>query len=222
MSFPSLNSTCSLSENDGPTAKTDGQQSSSISRHMASKEQDSSHMESIPANEALIAIDDNNRNSWRPIDLDEREVLTQETDLSQGHLGSGGQSQSAWDDIPINKTGWGPEFYTEADIPGSPTEVNSPTRYEEFISTPQPQSTRECPSRARIPARKAQEIKNTDIKNGAQKNPEVGSTPEVNSSPAPTQNKFLDDDGDLLFPSIQQMWEMTESDNEEWRRAKMT
>lgn len=38
-------------------------------------------------------------------------------------------------------------------------------------------------------------------------------------SPAPPRNKFLEDNGDLIFPTLEELCGMTESDKEEWQRA---
>ncbi|KAH6883960.1 hypothetical protein B0T10DRAFT_463320 [Thelonectria olida] len=53
-----------------------------------------------------------------------------------------------------DSTGWGPEFFPKRKEPGSPTEMNSPTRYEEFALVPQMKALR-IPSRSTGPTRKS-------------------------------------------------------------------
>ncbi|KAH7000885.1 hypothetical protein EDB80DRAFT_685865 [Ilyonectria destructans] len=48
---------------------------------------------------------------------------------------------------------WGPEFFPNGEDPGTPTEMNSPTRYEDFASAPQPDPLRE-PSHGTSPTQK--------------------------------------------------------------------
>ncbi|KAH6872063.1 hypothetical protein B0T10DRAFT_567924 [Thelonectria olida] len=45
------------------------------------------------------------------------------------HQSPGGEHSS--------ETGWGPEFFPNCENPGTPTETNSPTCYEGFVSAPQ-------------------------------------------------------------------------------------
>lgn len=50
---------------------------------------------------------------------------------------------------------WGPEFFPKCENPGTPTEMNSPTRYEDFVSAPQPKPLHDPHHGARL-ARKRQ------------------------------------------------------------------
>ncbi|KAF5688505.1 hypothetical protein FGLOB1_14708 [Fusarium globosum] len=44
--------------------------------------------------------------------------------------------------------------------------------------------------------------------------------PVASSSSAPPRNRFLDNDGDLILPTVQELYEMTDSDKEEWQGAR--
>ncbi|KAI5455714.1 hypothetical protein BGZ63DRAFT_136353 [Mariannaea sp. PMI_226] len=50
-------------------------------------------------------------------------------------------------------TGWGPEFFLNCKNPGTPTEMNSPTRYERFVSAP-PSEPLQSPRHDTSPTRK--------------------------------------------------------------------
>jgi hypothetical protein len=52
-----------------------------------------------------------------------------------------------------------------------------------------------------------------------QDNDVVKLVPETSSSSMPSRNKFLDSDGDLILPTVQELCGMTDSDKEEWQRA---
>jgi hypothetical protein len=162
MSFSNPSTTRPLSKNNVPPVGTKGrEQGSSAFKHIPAEEQDPSRPGNIHTNPISIAADSGDRTGQHPVKLFARETLTEDIDHAQCHRGTGDQSQFTWEDV--NGTGWGPEFYPEREIPGSPTELNSPTRYEVYTSPLEFQATHRRSSRARTLTRKAQEIKNMEL-----------------------------------------------------------
>ncbi|KAF4468500.1 hypothetical protein FALBO_4617 [Fusarium albosuccineum] len=147
------------------------------------------------------------------------------------------QSLSYWD--YANGAGKGPELYPEDETFGDPVESNSSSRDDVHASPFQSQTTHRQSARDRTRTRKAREMDEKKLlmrgvrgssnkveKKWARKSGRLqrvdsvaNVVQEVLSSPAPGVNKFLDNDGGLLFPTIREFLEMTESDNEEWQRA---
>ncbi|KAM5361113.1 hypothetical protein ACJZ2D_013324 [Fusarium nematophilum] len=201
MSFPDLSNIPPLSNNNGPPVGTEGT--------------GPSRPKNVLTNPISTSVEDGDY-----------------TGHTQRHQGIGDQSQSTWEHV--NRTGWDPKFYPEGETPCSPTELNSPTRYEVYTSPLQSQSTHRRSARARIPTRKAQEMEEMELSMGKvrgsshkiqkksakrSKRPRKGDgitnvVPETGSSPAPPRNKFLND-GDLIFPTLQELCGMMESDREE-------
>ncbi|KAH6884990.1 hypothetical protein B0T10DRAFT_462683 [Thelonectria olida] len=75
---------------------------------------------------------------------------------SRGHIvrvGDYAYHQQSPRGEPQSSTGWGPEFFPNSEDPGTPTEMNSPTRYEVFASVPQSEPLRGL-SRSPGPTRK--------------------------------------------------------------------
>ncbi|KAF4446549.1 hypothetical protein F53441_9823 [Fusarium austroafricanum] len=218
MPFPDLSTLKPLPKSNGRPVGTKGkEQGSSTFKHMPTREHGPSCPGNIPTNPVSTAVD-----------------VEDCTDHAQSHRGTGDQSED------VNKTGLDPEFYPEGEITGSPTESNSPTRYEVYTSPREfPPSLRRS-FRARKLTRKAQEIEDMVLptrkvrgsSHKIQKKPSKRSKQlrqendvaklvlEASSSFAPSRNRFVDSDGDLIFPTIQQFYEMKDSDKEEWQWAR--
>ncbi|KAF5965392.1 hypothetical protein FCOIX_12989 [Fusarium coicis] len=219
MSFPNLRTIHPLSKNNDPPVRTkEKEKGSSTLKHMPTEEQDPPRPGNIPTNLTTIVVDGGDH-----------------TDHTPRHRETGDQSQ--WSCEDVNGTVWDPEFYPEGEIARSPTELNSPTRYEVYTSPLEFPSTHRRSSRRRIPTRKAQEIRDTELstrivrgsshkiqkkpprrsKTLRQDNDVAKLVPVASSSSAPSRNRFLDNDGDLILPSVQELYEMTDSDKEEWQ-----
>ncbi|KAF4455624.1 hypothetical protein F53441_2093 [Fusarium austroafricanum] len=193
MPFADLSTLQPLPKDNGLPVGTKGKEQNSTFEHIPTEEHDPSRSGNIPTNLASTAVDVENC-----------------TDHAQSHRGIGDQSQLTREDV--NKTGWDPEFYPEGEIPGSPTELNSPTRYEVYNSREFP-PFRKRSSRTRKLTRKAQEIEDMD-------NDIAKPILDASSASMPSRNRFIDNDGDLILPTIEQFYEMTNSDKEEWQQAR--
>ncbi|KAL6406397.1 hypothetical protein AUP68_09191 [Ilyonectria robusta] len=137
------------------------------------------------------------------------------------------------------ETEWGPEFFPEGETPGTPTVMNSPTRYERFVSILQSGPPQEGSGHASSPTWKPRERKSTgkpstwpressyriQKKQGKKsRKPQqdhhvAGPAIETTFSPGLCPNKYLDSDGDLILPTVDELCGMTDSDQEEWQRA---
>jgi hypothetical protein len=158
MSFSAPSTIRTRSKNNVPPVGVGGrEQSSSAFKHIPAEERNPSRPGNIHINLISSAADSVDRTGHHPVKLFARETLTEDIDHAQCHRGTGDQTQFTREDV--NGTGWGPEFYPECEIPGSPTELNSPTRYEVYTSPLEFQATHRRSSRARTPTRKAREIK---------------------------------------------------------------
>ncbi|KAF5967566.1 hypothetical protein FBULB1_11151 [Fusarium bulbicola] len=209
MSFPNLRIIHPLSKKNGPPVGTKNKKQGSLTlNHMPTEEQDPPHPGNIPTNLTTIAVDGGDR-----------------TDHTQRHRETGDQSQ--WSCEDVNGTVWDPEFYPEGEIAGSPTELNSPTRYEVYTSHLEFPSTHRRSSRARNPTKKAEEIKDTELSTRKStiltlvQDNDAKLVPVASSSSAPSRNRFLDSDDDLILPAVQELYEMTDSDKEEWQGARV-
>lgn len=162
MSSPILRNIPHLTKDNGPPNGTEGrEQGFSTFNHMSTDEQIPPCPKKIPINPSSTKIGNRGYTGKHLIGLCARDGLTRAIDHNGRRQGTGAPSQLNWGDV--HPTGWGPEFYPEGETPGSPTEINSPTRY--LIGAPphKSQSSRRQSTRVRIPTWKAQEIKDMEL-----------------------------------------------------------
>ncbi|KAK3939234.1 hypothetical protein QBC46DRAFT_152618 [Diplogelasinospora grovesii] len=86
--------------------------------------------------------------------------------------------------------------------PECPTRENSPTRYKQYMRD---SSCQDRPSRAK--------------RGKSPTGSGSGRSEHGTSYLKVSQNKYLDSDGDMIFPSLKEVFDMTAEDDEEYQRA---
>ncbi|KAH8659456.1 hypothetical protein BGZ61DRAFT_485901 [Ilyonectria robusta] len=137
------------------------------------------------------------------------------------------------------ETEWGPEFFPEGETPGTSTVTNSLISYERYLSSLQPgfpqgqsghvssatwkpregKSTKKSSKWSRGSSYKIQRKQGKRSRKPKQDHHVAGPAVEPPCSPRLYPNKYLDSDGDLMFPTVNELCGMTGADQEEWQRA---
>ncbi|KAH6883478.1 hypothetical protein B0T10DRAFT_580419 [Thelonectria olida] len=221
MSFPTLGHGLYLSDEYKPLVRSEGEETADPTP------------ECIPLGECCTSHSKNVSIDPYPVGSDDGHHTAHIVDSQE----LGGQHQT-YEPNNGRETEWGPEFFPEGETPGTPTVTNSPTSYERYLSllqTGSPEGQSGQISSTTSKPRERNSTKPSKWPRGSSykmqkkqgKRPRIpkqnhhvaGSTTDTTSSTGMYPNKYLDSDGDLIFPTVHELCGMTGEDQEEWQRA---
>ncbi|KAL6406383.1 hypothetical protein AUP68_09175 [Ilyonectria robusta] len=225
MSSPTLGDDPRLSDEYNPLARSEGEETADPTPEcIPLGECCTSHSKNVPIDSCPVGSNDGHHTGCLLIRFVQEEL---------------GDPHQSHEPKNSRETEWGPEFFPEGETPGTPTVTDSPASYERYLSSLQPGSPREQSGHVSSTAWKPQEREKTEKRSKwsrgssykiqkkqgkrsripKQDHHVAGPAVERPCSPRLYPNKYLDSDGDLIFPTVNELCGMTGVDQEEWQRA---